>query len=181
MLSYLPGNDTEGGKDSLPLLREWVKEQVTLGIEVYEIPISLRELKLSSNEDWVICSSNDFAALVSTKSILGKSLRDLIDTLSGEGNQIVIIPKKSGKLGFGIAIDSSLKAWYSRQKESYSLWIANSAVRDKVEEAPMDLKSLIQPVSPELSVTDKHHAIRNSLPQETNGTAAPHKGGKKPA
>lgn len=181
MLNYLPGNDTEGGKDSLPLLREWVKGQVALGIEVYEIPISLRELKLSSSEDWVICSNNDFAALVSTKSILGKSLRDLIDTLSGEGNQLVIIPKKSGKLGFGIAVDSSLKAWYSRQKESYSIWIANSAVRDKVEEAPMDLKSLIQPVSPEVSVDNVNHAIRNGLPQETNGAVATSTKGKKTA
>lgn len=181
MLNYLPGNDSEGGKDSLPLLREWVKEQVALGIEVYEVPISLRELKLSSSEDWVICSSNDFAALASTKSALGKSLLDLINTLSGEGNQLVIVPKKSGKLGFGIAVDSDLKAWYSRQKDSVSLWIANSQVRSRIEEPITDLKSLIQPISPVVSVEETNHTTWNELPQGANSAPAPRKEGKKTA
>lgn len=181
MLSYLPGNDSEGGKDSLPLLRDWVKSQLGLGIEVYEVPISLRELKLSTSEDWVICSSNDFAALVSTKSVLGKSLRDLIDTLTGEGNQLVIVPKKSGKLGFGIAVDSSLKAFYSRQKDSYSVWIANSSARKPMEEPTVDLKNLIQPVSPTESVSNIAHTVKDDLSSQTNGSSPPQKGGKKTA
>lgn len=181
MLNYLPGNDAEGKSDSLPLLRQWVKDQVRLGIEVYEVPISLRELKVSSSEDWVICSSDEFVALVSTKAILGKSLIDLIDTLNGEGNQLVIVPKKSGKLGFSIAVDSDLKAWYSRQKDSYSLWIANSKVRVKPEEPITDLKSLIQPVSPEVSVTDSSYGEGQQPRATTNGATATNKGGKKTA
>lgn len=181
MLNFLPGSEVEGKGDSLPILRDWVKERIASGIEVYEIPVSLRQLKLSTNEDWVVCSSNEFVALVSTKSLLGKSLLDLIETLTGEGNQLVILPKKSGKLGFAIAVDTDLKAYYSRQKEYVGLWIANSASR--VEEKPptVSLKDLIQPVSPNVSVTDTDWEIRNGIPQDTNGTkATSRKGNKQP-
>lgn len=179
MLEFLPGNEESGKGDKLPLLREWCKEQLALGIEVYEVPVSIQELKLSSNQDWVIVSTTQFTALVSSKSLLGKSLVDLIESLSGEGNRLVIIPKKSGKLGFAIAVDTDLKCYYSKQKDYEGLWIANSKVVPKEVIPEVSLRSLILDVSPTVSVTGTRDVDTYQVEATTNGTKATNKGGKK--
>lgn len=179
MLEFLPGNEGSGKGDKLPLLREWCKERVALGMEVYEIPVSVQELKLSSNQDWVIISTTEFTALVNSKSLLGKSLIDLIESLSGEGNRLVIIPKKSGRLGFAIAVDTDLKCYYSKQKDYEGLWIANAKAIPEVTQPEVSLKSLILDVSPTVSVTGTRDSETYEAEATSNGTKATNKGGKK--
>lgn len=179
MLEFLPGNEQEDRGSNLPLLRDWCKKQLSLGLEVYEIPIGVQELKVSNNQDWVIVSTREFTALVNTRSTLGRSLMDLIESLSGEGNRLVIIPKRSGKLGFTIAVDTDLKCFYSKQKDYQGLWIANSKAITQDIAPEVSLKDLIQPVSPNTSVTGTRDANTYEAEATQNGAKATNKGGKK--
>ncbi len=154
----------------LPLVRKWVKAQVKEGNNPYEIPLEIRSMKVSGSGDWVIIETDQCSGLVNTKSQLGRQLEQLIPTLKGEGKMLVLLPQKSGKLGFSIGVDDEQKVHYKYNEEEEYLWINRDKVPQVETVSSLTSENILSPVSPSASGTKAKGKSTDAA--QSNGTAS---------
>jgi hypothetical protein len=152
-IKYLHQDSSEGGSDDKPLLRNWCKSETKAGREPYEQPLTVRGLKESRSGEWLVAELNECTALIPAKSDLGKNLLDLMPQLKGEGNRLVVIPHKKGKLGFSVGVDDSIKVHYRWNSEEEYLWCSGRDTPPIPETPSISLESIMNPTSPHTSGT----------------------------
>lgn len=97
-------------QNQLPLLRDYVKEQLEQGnVEVYEKLLLVREFALSKAKKHLKLYTEECLALLSVDDKLGKNILSLFPNLKGEGFAMCILPQKHGKRGFTVGADQEIK------------------------------------------------------------------------
>lgn len=170
-IKYLHQDSTEQGSDDKPLLRNWCKSEVKAGREPYENPLTIRSLKESRSGEWVIAETNDAIALIPAKSQLGKDLIDLMPRLNGEGNRMVIIPHKKGKLGFSVGVDSEIKVHYRWNPDEEYLWCSGRDTPPQPEASRISLESIMNPTSPQSSAEGRRKKPKAESPSDDTDSA----------
>lgn len=75
--------------------------------------------------------------------------------LKGEGNALVVIPHKKGKLGFSVGLDDEFRVYYKWDEDEEYLWITNKHIPQKSKPPAITLEAVLNPTSPQTSETGK--------------------------
>lgn len=155
-IQYLHQDTSEQESDDKPLLRNWCKSETKAGRDPYEQPLTIRGLKESRSGDWVIAELHEAIALIPSKSQIGKDLLDLMPKLSGEGNRLVVVPHKKGKLGFSVGVDDSVRVNYKWNPDEEYLWCSGRDTPPQPETPSITLESIMTPTSPQPSGSESN-------------------------
>lgn len=150
-VKYLHQDSQESTSSDKPLLRNWCKEQVKAGNEPYEKSLVVRCLKESKSGEWLIAELDECSTLIPAKSEIGKNLLDLMPKLKGEGNALVVIPHKKGKLGFSVGLDDEFRVYYKWDEDEEYLWITNKHIPQKSKPPAITLEAVLGQTSPQTS------------------------------
>lgn len=161
-----------------PLLRTWVRDQVKLKIDPYNIPHVITLLKESKSGEWVVAETEFFSCLIHCESQLGQDLLKLIYELDGNGVGIVIIPEKKGKLGFSIGLDDEIDCYYQFKKSAGTDkgYLDCSLFKHCNDDTPrmLEAKNILKSKLSDTVSVDKQESPKNSRASkkaETNGKA----------
>lgn len=155
-IKYLHQDSQESTSSDKPLLRNWCKEQVKAGNDPYEQSLVIRCLKESKSGEWLIAELDECSTLIPAKSEIGKNLLELMPKLKGEGNALVVIPHKKGKLGFSVGLDDEFRVYYKWNEDEEYLWITNKHIPQKSKPPAITLDAVLSQTSPQTSETGKN-------------------------
>lgn len=170
-INYLHQDSQEQGGSDLPLLKNWCKDQTKEGKDPYEQPLTIRGLKESRSGEWLVAELSKCIALIPAKSVVGKSLLELMPKLSGMGNRLVIIPHKKGKLGFSVGVDDSIQVHYKWNEDENYLWCSGRDTPPQLEASGITLEAIMSPTSPQVSEKGQPKNGRGK-PKEEPSTSA---------
>lgn len=96
-----------GDDKQLLLYRKWLNANKSRTDKTQLV----RNIALSSSEEWILIKTDESLALLSAESKIGQQLWESLKEFSGKGKALIIYPEK-GKLGFDLDFHESKTAIY---------------------------------------------------------------------